>query len=239
MGLLDIPAPLFSALDGWLAGFLPPLVRLAVWSALIAIVSMELYRLLSPQKRIAGLKTALQRQQKAVSQFDGAFEEAWPMIRTMLGLALRRVAVVLPATVIGSLPVLMLIVWLDGRYGGEYPEPGQPVAVQVADGYDGRWVDEGRGTPRAEITTDTGAPVAEVPLAAPVPVIHKWQWWNALIGNPAGYLPDDAPMERVEVALPRQQLLHLGPGWMRGWEVFFFAALTLFAFSFKSLRRIE
>jgi len=240
MGILDLPSPLLSRIDLWLTDFLPPLVKLMLWAAIGALISMELYRLLSPQKRIAQLKLALQRAQRRVIEFDGDFAEGWPHIRRMLSFALRRVAIVLPATIIASLPVLVFIVWLDQQYGGSFPPPGEAVGVEVSDGYSGRWVDDGLGaTPRAEVRDAAGTPIAEIPVTKPTPVIHKWRWWNTLIGNPAGYLPDELPIEQVVIALPRQQILPVGPDWLRGWEVVFFAALTLFALAFKTVRRIQ
>src|SRR5690606_10223294 len=113
MGLFDLPSPFLSLIDGWLGNFLPAWVRVLLWAALGAFVSMELYRLASPQKRIAGIKAALRQAQERVSGFDGEFEDAWPLIRRMLSLAFRRVALVFPATILASLPLLFVILWLD------------------------------------------------------------------------------------------------------------------------------
>ena len=81
--------------------------------------------------------------------------------------------------------------------------------------------------------------MTDVPVVSPAPVIEKWRWWNALIGNPAGYLADGLPIDRIEIGLPRRQILSFGPAWMRGWEITFFGSLMLFALSFKMLRRVE
>lgn len=240
MGILDLPSPLLSAADRWLTEVMPPLARLLVWAAVGALISMELYRLLSPQKRIAGIKAALIEERRVLVDFDGELGEAWPMMRRMLGFAVRRVLIVLPATIVASLPLLVFIVWLDSHYGGAYPPRGTPVNVEVPAGFQAQWRDQGtEAAPRAVVRDLEGRPVAEVPVAAPIPEIHKWQWWNTLIGNPAGYLRDELPIDRIEIALPRQQFLDIGPAWMRGWEVTFFTALILFAITFKYARRIE
>jgi hypothetical protein len=240
MGLLDLPAPLFSWLDAVLTMIAPPFARLLLWAAAGALISMELYRLVSPQERIATVKSALEQVRRTVNDFDGPFEEAWPHIRHMLWLAVRRVLLVLPATLLASLPLLVVIVWLDTHYGGMFPPPGASAAVHVGEGFQGRWIDEGNGSPpRAEVLDPVGARIAEVPMAAPVSVVHKRQWWNALIGNPAGYLSDETPLDRIEIALPRQQLISFGPDWLRGWEPVFFVALLAFALALKTVRRIE
>jgi hypothetical protein len=56
---------------------------------------------------------------------------------------------------------------------------------------------------------------------------------NLLIGNPAGYLPDSAPLEAVHLALPAQELLPWGPSWLRGWLVVYFATLLLASLFWK------
>lgn len=239
MGLLDLPAALFTWLDQFL-GLLPPAIRLLLWAAVAALASMELYRLLSPQQRVAELKLALEGAQRGLAAYDGPFEGAWTLIRRMLGLALRRVIIVLPATLAASLPLLLLIIWLDTAYNRTFPPAGQAVAVKVAGDYNGQWVDpDGATPPRARVLSDNGGTVADVPVGAPISVLHKHQWWNALIGNPAGYLEDSAPFDRIEIDLPRQEFLSVGPAWLRGWETIFFPALILIALGFKVTRRIQ
>ena len=238
MGLLDLPAPVLSAIDGWLAGFLPVVVRLVFWAAVTALLGMELYRLLSPQERIAGTRLAFEQSRRRVAEFEGEFEDAWPHIRAMFSSALRRLALAFPATIVAALPFLVAIVWLDTRYGNTYPPLDIPAAITVPGEFEGRWVAVDGGVPRAAIADRSGVPVAEVPVAQPVPVIHKRRWWNALIGNPAGYLPEELPFDRVDIALPRRQVLSLGPDWLRDWEVVFLAASILFAVAFKTVRRI-
>ncbi|RUU04175.1 hypothetical protein EOD23_17080 [Mesorhizobium sp. USDA-HM6] len=238
MGLLDMPSPVLSALDNWLTPVLPSPVKLVLWAALGAFLCMELYRVLSPQKRIAEIKLAYARTQQSVADFEGEFEEAWPLLRRMLALALRRVALVFPATIAASLPLLLVVVWLDSRYGDVYPPPDASVGVTVSNDFLGRWVNAGNGVPHAQVVDRTGAAIADVPVTSAVSVIQKWRWWNVLIGNPAGYLPDDLPFDRIDLGLPRQQVLAVGPAWLRGWEGIFFAATILVALMLKSVRGI-
>lgn len=238
MGLLDMPSPALSALDDWLTFFLPSSAKLVLWAALGAFLGMELYRLLSPQKRIAEIKLAYARAQQSVADFEGEFQQAWPLLRRMLTLALRRVALVFPATIAASLPLLLVAVWLDSRYGDVYPPPDAPVGVTVSNDFEGRWVNAGDGVPHARIVDRAGAAIADVPVTQAVSVIQKWRWWNVLVGNPAGYLPDDLPFDRIDLGLPRQQVLGVGPAWLRGWEGIFFVATILVALVLKSVRGI-
>ena len=79
---------------------------------------------------------------------------------------------------------------------------------------------------------------SDVPLARPVPVVEKRHWWNALIGNPAGYLPEAGPVERIELSLPAVEVLPFGPSWLRGWEVLFFTLLVAFSLIIKKVGKI-
>lgn len=239
MALLDLPSPVLTAIDGWLV-FLPPVARLVLWGGLGALLSMELYRLLSPQKRIAHIKQKLREVQVRLNDFDGPFEEAWIYIRRLLSLAVGRVLLVFPATLIASLPLLFLLVWADARFGESFPPPGETVSVSVPGDFQGRWIGRDDGAePVAEVTDTAGNRIAEISFPAPASTVHKWTWWNLLIGNPAGYLPESAPFDRVEVALPRQQFISVGPGWLRGWEPVFLLSTFLFALALKYVRRIE
>jgi len=239
MGLLDFPAPLFAWIDRAAASVMPPALVLLVWAALGAAISMELYRLLSPEMRVARLKSDLRSAQLELARYDGPFEGAWPLIRRMLRLAFTRVGTVLPASLGASLPLLVLIVWLDGAYARMFPPIGSDVAVMtIPSDLSGR-LEANQMPPRLVVTDNNGMTVADVPVQAPIPVLHKWRWWNALIGNPAGYLDPQVPIERVDVELPRQQVIQVGPDWARRWEAVFFPVLVILAFGLKIARRIE
>jgi hypothetical protein len=92
--------------------------------------------------------------------------------------------------------------------------------------------------PRIVVADGNGRRLAVISMKAPVPVIAKRQWWNAFIGNPAGYLPDGAAIQRIEVPLPRIEYLSFGPAWIRGWEWLFFGSLLVVSLMLKVALRI-
>lgn len=237
-GFFDLPAPLLGWVDDRLGAFLPAPVMIVLWALAGGVAAMELYRLASPQRRIARAKRDAAEAQRRLSAFDGELDEAWPLMRRMLALSLRRVALVLPGTLVAAYPIIALLLYLGTGYGHRYPEPGEEVAVRMAEPWEGRWLAGGDGPPRVEARAP-GERAFEVPFQAAVPVVHKRQWWNALAANPAGYLPAEAPVEEVRVTLPRRELIAAGPSWLRGWEPLFLVALTIFAFGYKSLRRVH
>src|SRR5690606_6684830 len=156
------------------------------------IACLELYRVTSPQKRIARIKRDAKQAQQALASYDGEMEGAWPLIKSTLGLSLQRVAIVTPATLLAAYQVVALLAWMRNSYSHVFPPGNEPAAVEVAAPLEGRWLDSGiDAPPRIQARRPDGGVVLELPLLAAIPVIHKRQWWNLLIENPAGYLPDD------------------------------------------------
>ena len=235
MGLLDLPAPFFDFVDRSLLGALPPLLRLILWAIAGAAVSLALYRLLSPQRRIAQAKAAALDARRRLNAHDGDLDTALPLMRQSMKAALRHVGLVFPGALIASLPVLALLVWLDATYGYQLPQDRQAPAVSVApETYSGQW----RPNNSIEVRDQSGAEVARLTLAEPVPHIEKRQWWNILIGNPAGYLPEQGPIDSITVALPERQYLPVGPDWLRSWATVALTALVIASLLIMRIARI-
>ncbi|HCE40404.1 hypothetical protein Y5W_00840 [Alcanivorax sp. 521-1] len=227
MALFDLPAPLFAAVDAGLATVLPGAARLAVWAVLAGVGTLLLYRLLSPQKRIGQAKRDAREARRALNGFDGEFSEAGPLIKAQFTTAFRHLGLVLIPTLISILPLLALLTWLEGHYAHRLPAVGETPAVQAEpDRYQAQWIDGDR--PRVIVRDGGGGgAVAEVAVDAPIPVVERRHWWNALIGNPLGYLPDQGGPERVTMALPQPRYLPFGPDWMRHWLMVFFPIMLI------------
>jgi hypothetical protein len=235
MGLLDLPAPFFDFVDRSLLGALPPLLRLILWASAGAAISLTLYRLLSPQRRIAQAKAAALDARRRLNAHDGDLGTALPLMRQSMKAALRHVGLVFPGALIASLPVLALLVWLDAAYGYQLPQDRQAPAVSVApEAYRGQW----QPNNSIEVRDQSGAEVARLMLAEPVTHIEKRQWWNVLIGNPAGYLPERGPIDSITIALPERQYLPVGPDWLRSWATVALTALVIASLLIMRLARI-
>ncbi|MEQ9150852.1 MAG: hypothetical protein RIF42_00980 [Parvibaculaceae bacterium] len=239
MGLFDFPAPLFGAVEALLQP-LPPAARLALWAAVAAGLSMWLYKLLSPQKKLAEAEAEALAARRELNAFDGEMDEAWPMISRMFRAAGSRLWLALPPALLASLPIVALIVWLSNDYGYRFPAENVHVPAEAAPArYHAAVTGAGDQDRRVLVREPEGEIVSDVPLAAPVPVIEKRRWWNWLIANPTGYLPADAPVERVEVRLPALEVVPFGPSWMRGWEALFFALFLAFSLVIKKVGKIS
>ncbi|MDP1625701.1 hypothetical protein [Parvibaculum sp.] len=233
MGFFDLPSPLFRLLDMPLAP-LPPAFRLVVWALVASLLSMWLYKILSPQKKLVETEAAALAARRELNAYDGEFDGAWPLISRVFRTAGKRLWLALPPAVAASLPVLALLVWISNDYGYRFPQEGEAVTAEARPGaFDARMMER-----RVVVRAADGEIVSDVPLARPVPVVEKRHWWNALIGNPAGYLPEAGPVERIELSLPAVEVLPFGPSWLRGWEVLFFTLLVAFSLIIKKVGKI-
>ncbi|MFO1352223.1 MAG: hypothetical protein U1F68_16690 [Gammaproteobacteria bacterium] len=258
MELLDLPSPLFQTLDAVLGLWLPPWAGVVIWAALSASVSMMLYRRLSDQGALDALKPRLRAARQALASYDGPFDGLPARMGEAMRLSVRQVRLTLWPALLSSLPVLLVAVWLGNARGASFPPAGTLVEisawpVQAAPSIHwtaaqppvqavepGRWrvAWPGSGAILRMVYAD-GATVLELPLPAPAGLVHKRVWWNALIGNPAGYLPAQGPLERIELNLPEQQLLGFGPGWLRTWPALYFTVLFAVSLGLKWYGRIH
>jgi hypothetical protein len=251
MGLFDLPAPLFSALDGIL-GFLPLFPRLLVWSVLTAIISMLLYWLCSAQGKVEAAKHRAISARREMAAYEGAeFGEMWPLAKESLAASGKHFLIVLVPAVLSSLPALTLIIWVSNNFSYTLPAAGADIAVHstpeaslsglthVADqpgNYRLTW--PAADNPLTVFST-TNESLLTLPLTAPVPVVHQRQWWNSLIGNPNGYLPEDTRVQDIHFGLPRIKYLNFGPAWAHTWELSYFFMLILCSLGIKVAFKIH
>jgi hypothetical protein len=206
---------------------------------------MGLYWLLSPQDKLTDVKIRALAARRGLNAFDGEFAEAWPLMRSMLGLSLKQLAMTTLPAILASLPVLALIIWLGTAYGYSLPTGQGALDVHTTPEVEAsgeiHTADKGspQTPPRLVVTDPGGEVIGDIALAAAIPTIHKKQWWNILIGNPLGYLPDDGSIEAIAFDLPEKEYLGFGPGWLRPWYVLFFTILVLGSLVIKIVGRIE
>jgi hypothetical protein len=255
MGVFDVASPLFSWVDGLMSGWLPDMVRLLFWAVVAGVASMALYGLTSNQARLAAIKAEMAGLRKQITEFDGPFSEMWRLVGRNLRLALRQVWVTFVPAIIASVPVIFLLVWVSNSFDATMPEPGAQVEVE-AFARDGaalpplRWQGDARAAEEGKWTvawpdpgkhlelSDADQVLLTLPPPAPVGVVHQRRWWNVLLGNPAGYLPQ-GQVDAVEIDVPRREYLPFGPDWLRGWIPLFFAVLIATSLLVKVLWRLH
>lgn len=254
MGILNVPFPLFAWLDGVLRGLLPPLALIVFWGLAGSLVSMLLYRLLSKQQTISRVSAEAAEARRELIGYDGGFAGFRSLTKKALALSARQFRLTAGPAVIASLPLVSLIAWLSLTYAYAFAEPGSIVEVKTyPEGINARW-EPAATQPRGQkvwrvpwppagqtirLIDGDGREVFALPPSAPVPIVHKRKWWNAILGNPAGYLPEDAALEGIEMELPDIAYVEFGQSWMRSWEATFFVTLLLCSLAIKIAFRIK
>ncbi|MDX1570344.1 MAG: hypothetical protein R3200_07655 [Xanthomonadales bacterium] len=254
MGFFDLLNPAFDAVDGFLAGFAAQPVRLIFWAFVGSLVTMLLYQRLSRQDQMGQLKGELRQAQRALSNFDGEFDELRPLIARTLGLSMKQLGLSLGPAVLASLPLIFLLAWAATRFAANAPDPGDPVQVTLqpptaeahwspptaAEMLDpGVWRVDWPGPGETLELSSGDEELVSLPTPQPTPIVHKKQWWNALFANPGGYLPPEAPLKAVEIGLPSASYLPFGPDWVRSWLTAFLLALFAFSLLLKIVLKIH
>jgi hypothetical protein len=254
MGIFDIFSPFFSWFDANLAYVLYPMLRLVFWGIVASILTMWLYVLLSSQGKLSRIKTEVADTKKALAQYDGDFKGAWRLIRQSLRLSLKQIGLALGPAIVASLPVLFMLVWLGTAYNYHLPETGAiidikifPTSAEVSfhpqarkGASVGQWqISWPASDEQLWLRDTTSQVITTFPLSEPVPILHKRQWWNVLFGNPIGYIPEGSFLERVEIALPENKYLNLGPEWMHSSEAVFLLVVVIGSLAIKLIFRIH
>ncbi len=249
-GLLDLPAPALDALDSLLQALhLPALVRVVGYAAACAWIGMRLYGRLSDQPRMTELREQIAQTQRALTAHDGTFADLNVLIRRNLRLSLGQLGLTLRPALIASMPLLFVLPWLSNRFGVEPPRANTHVTVCVepvaaagalhpadvlAPPVDGCWQTVWPAGGSGLVFLDTrGAVEYTLPPAPRSDIVHKFTFYNWLIGNQDGYLPDSLPVDQIRLALDARALVPIGPAWVHGWEFCFFLVLIVVSVVFK------
>ena len=252
MGLLDLGSPLFTLLHACLSGWMPPLIEIGLWALLCAWGSMWLYRRLSRQQALLEIKGEIRVATHELAAYDGDFAGMLSKVKQALGLTLRQLRLTLLPALLASFPALLVMTWLSNTFEYALPQAGDIQIVSVtpleesltwspalASQEKGKWQVVWPDFAHPITVRDrNGLVLASIPSAMPVPVLHKRLAWNWLIGNPAGYLPEHATVDALEISLPAMEIVKLGPPWMRMWMTPFLLVLVSWSIWLKMKWRL-
>jgi hypothetical protein len=252
--VFGVALPAFAAVDRALAAFQSPLPRLIAWGCLMGVLLMVLYRLISPQRKLAAIKAEAAAARRQIAGFDGEFDQLTPLIRRSLRLSLQQIVWILLPAIVASLPLIACLMWLYSAYSFIIPAPRETIVVTVSpssepisaepddsltragDAWQLSWPQAGS---RVALRDQTGRTLAHPGDQAGSRIVEPFQWWDRLIGNPAGYIPSGSPIQRLEFHFSEAEILSIGPAWLRGWEAPFFLALIGVSVLLKVVFRIE
>ena len=247
-GVLD---PIWALLDSILS-FVPPLGRVMIWGCLAGVASILLYKIVSPQKRLAILKDesdSLKRKIKGLAADDPAYKT---VAATAIKVSLRRLYLSLVPAVISSLPVLFLVVYLDTEYGLSQPIPGEPVALLSDDAdvefrvdrgqrFSSGWVFDWPSAGEVVTVNDTtGEQILRIDRHSKPGIASKVGAMSLLFGAPAGQLAKQGTIERLVLQTPPRDLLipnNIAP---YQWTVpFFFSVIVASSCLYESTERAQ
>ena len=247
MGFFDILNPVFTGIETYLLSWIPAWARVALYGLGSGIVTMLLYAKVSNQDALTQGKSTSKEALSALRKLDpeAEFDVVLATMRKAIAAPLRQAKNAAIPALWASLPLIFVLVWLDNSYSYQAPPVGSSiqaltepfVPLQESDSvhrtegqtYSLTWPESGQ----IELKRLTGDLIIFIPSSTHVPLIHKRKWWNILIGNPAGYLDESAPISSVEFTNTPRELIGFGPHWLRSWLVFYFAVLMAAAVAIK------
>ena len=258
-GWFDFASPVLSWIDGLLALLLPNTLRIVLWGVLASFGSMLIYKWTSNQARIAELRMQALEIRQALNTFDGDIAELWPLLGRNLGVAMRHLGLTLIPAIIASIPIVFILIWMSNAFDARFPQPGEQVRVEAIPdathqvpplSWEGGDVVQGEDAGSWTITwPDAAAPLRMIdsdgvtlltlPTEAAVSTVHQKRWWNAMIGNPAGYLPSPGDVDAVLLDLPTEEFQPFGPGWLRSWITLFFTVVIVASLALKFRWRLH
>lgn len=243
LGLLDLANPVLSRFDALLAAALPAIPRIVLISAVLTYLGMWLYRRFSPQTRLRALKRLSKRADKGLHNPDIEFDELLKRAKRSIRLQLMIVGNIFLPSLLGMLPLLFALSDLSQRYSFAAPESGQTISWCVQPEAQAATVSVNGSALTTACTDRPWQPAPELVWqgtklthdldALKSNILHARQWWNVLLANPAGYLPDAAGDLEITVQLPEPDLLGFGPGWLNHWLFWFLVPSVVLGFYWR------
>jgi hypothetical protein len=204
---------MLDGLDAWLGAVLPSgAARIAVWGLFVGCISMLLYRAISPQRRIADIKSEGVRTRADVKAYDGDFRGVFPLLLRNIRTSFRLLGAVLIPTLISALPVVAIMGWQSVTIVAGPPEPGalvelmpfpagtellrRPAAAGRCDDPVTaiQWPKPGE---TVEICDTDGRVLLQIQPTRPLVDAARSDWWTALVGSAVTPLPTDTRVERI------------------------------------------
>ncbi|QDU41490.1 hypothetical protein Mal4_58580 [Maioricimonas rarisocia] len=125
--LIAMSAPTLLALAG------QPALPVLLCAAVTGVLSMWLYKITSPQARLAEVVSQLKETQRQVAAYDGEFDGAWPLIRESLRLSFVRLGMVIGPTLAAGIPVIAAMLWIDMTFPDARVLPFGPLWLRSAE----------------------------------------------------------------------------------------------------------
>jgi len=258
MAFFDILTPVLSLFDDMIEPFTNAFIRLVFWAGIAASISSVIFKKLSNPKKISALKVKLKIMQDQLNQHEGEFTELKKLAINTIKLSMERMVLTFIPALLASVPVIFLLTYLSNRYELQQPTAQEVVPITInwenldtnntVSVFNGNvlikredvrsiiWPEKDQVFRLIDNTTNLEVLMFPSPISS---VIHKKQWWNSLIGNPAGYLDEDSQITNIQFNYQQQEIISFGPKWIRGWLFIFFFMTLVFSVAFLFIFKIK
>lgn len=241
-----------TPLYGAVAGVAPTWLILIVWGSVCGCLTMGLYGLVSPQRRLSDIDDQLAAVISAAREAT-VYADVVSASTKRVRLALARLIFVLLPALLAAAPVIVSTLWLESHLSVVEPAPGTAVKVDFEPVHDRlQW-----RVSQRDSTLHSGSTIAwpqpgqqglitdrEGELQVPVPFASGYRfvtrhWWSALLPGVAGYINGDANVAEIRFDLPPTDVTASRMAFLRRWYIWFFVPLGVAALSLKVIFRIR
>jgi uncharacterized membrane protein (DUF106 family) len=224
---------IITIVDEGLQSIFAPLWCILIWACFSAVLSMFIYKLVSPQKKLHDLTAVQKHARTQLLAHDGDFASLQQLIFKDLALSFKQIALIFPAFFITVLPVIALMFCLFVQYAYELPKTGDKLTLTFMPQEKMQDVIWPSADSQLPVVDDAGNALFTLPLPAAIPEITKESWLTTLFPNPIGVLPQKTDVESVHISLPSKHYTHFGPDWMRGFEFWYIMTLLVVSLFIK------
>ena len=245
LGLFEWLNPVFGLVDS-VVGFLPDNGRIFVLGLIGGLVSMYIFKLVSPQDKLK----ALAEETKALSARISSGEAgAGALFKTHMKASMKRLALAIPGTLVSALPLLFIMGYLHAEYTLDPVRDKELMAVLIDDpdqiqveggqklaaGWVVVWPDEGE---TVTINNEAGDPVFVIRHDTKPGLVSQSGILTFIFGAQAGSLADDAGVEDFYLETSNQALLLEALRFPFQWLIAFMLGAMISSLTLKSVLRI-
>lgn len=252
--MINLAFPFLNFVDGWLAEWIPGLLRICIWGAICGSASMALYYALSNQTAIEQLKLESRKLRRLMMNPDLEYSEFLRLGRRNLLISLRLLGRTGRAALLSVLLIGTVVCWLSIYQSYTSNPANTPVDVEIFPTSKGvtffpvesfvrtgrkiKFIDADK-SPRVRFIFKGKVAYSGTPNTPPGGSIGKKAWWNFLLASKDGYINPGSSLDEIRFQFPRKVFFHGVPEWMASWELPFFLCLGMMTLLIKLVFRIK
>lgn len=232
---------------------MPLFLRVCIWGIVAGLIAIMLYKVTSNQAKITTLKKDIKTILNQLLKEDNDESEFFSLTMKNLKYSFKLVVFSFIPAFLSTIPVIIIMLCVQTYHSYALPEGNGRILVTTTPEVESIKVEPAKIVkttsknnikivPSKETITITikDEPVFEGNVFdPPVSIIEKYQWWNILIGNPAGYISNSAPIEAITFHFKRKKLFNSPTNWVNGWELTFFLSVFVSTLLAKIILKIQ